>query len=45
MKLLDEGTFPLRAKEVMAFAEVYSWAKGMPARAQAPAAPKKAKYG
>ena len=47
MKLLDEGTFPLRAKEVMAFAEVYSWAKGMPARAQAPAAaaPKKAKHG
>ena len=29
MKLLDEGTFPLQAKEVPAFIKIYNWAKDL----------------
>ena len=27
MKILDEGTFPLKAREVSSFAAVYNWVK------------------
>lgn len=27
MKLLEEGSFTLKAKEIAAFAEIYGWAK------------------
>lgn len=30
MKLLDEATFPLRAREAKAFLVVYDWAKRLP---------------
>lgn len=30
MKILDEGTFPLKAREVIAFAEIYAWVKSLP---------------
>lgn len=30
MKLLEEATFQLKAREVAAFAQVYSWAKDLP---------------
>jgi hypothetical protein len=32
MKLLDEATFPLKAREVRSFLVIYDWAKNMPAR-------------
>ncbi len=30
MKLLDEATYSLKAREVAAFAHVYNWAKDLP---------------
>lgn len=30
MKLLDEATFSLKAREVAAFTHVYNWAKDLP---------------
>ena len=32
MKLLDEATFPLKAREVESFRVVYNWAKSLPNR-------------
>lgn len=29
MKILDEGTFPLKAREVPAFAQIYAWVKSL----------------
>lgn len=34
MKLLDEGTFELKAKEVPAFIQIYNWFKSLPDRKQ-----------
>lgn len=36
MKILDEGTFQLKAREVSAFAAIYNWAKSLEQRAQVP---------
>lgn len=30
MKLLDEATFPLKAREAKAFLAIYDWAKNLP---------------
>lgn len=32
IKILDEATFPLKAREVAAFAQVYAWVKDLPNR-------------
>ena len=32
MKILDEGTFPLKKREVHSFAQVISWVQGLEAR-------------
>lgn len=32
MKLLDEATFPLKAREAKAFLVIYEWTKNLPER-------------
>ncbi len=36
MKLLDEGTFHLQAREVKAFLVVYDWVKNLPQKSKQP---------
>jgi hypothetical protein len=44
MKLLEDATFPLKAREVSSFALIYSWAKDLPSRNKpAPVVAKKGK--
>ena len=48
IKILDDATFPLKAREVQAFAQVYAWAKALDHYLDskpepAPKAPKKSK--
>jgi hypothetical protein len=40
MKLLDEATFELKAREVGAYVSVYNWAKNIPNKLQTKVAPK-----
>lgn len=32
MKILDEATFTLKAREVAAFVQIYNWVKEMPSK-------------
>jgi hypothetical protein len=43
MKLLNEGTFELKAREVPTFMQVYNWAKELPSKLEKPEPKKKAK--
>ena len=41
MKLLDEATFPLKAREARAFLVIYEWARNLPTREVKPMIKKK----
>lgn len=43
MKILDEATFQLKAREVQAFAAIYNWAKGLEQKMQTVDKPKEKK--
>jgi hypothetical protein len=45
MKLLDEGTFHLQAREVKAFLVIYDWVKKLPQKSQPMIKVKKDKNG
>lgn len=45
MKLLDEGTFHLQAREVKAFLVIYDWIKNLPSKEKPQISVKKEKNG